>query len=62
MPETPTTCNRNEALLTQNSAAFRGDYADQVRKLSCSTHEIQTLMTIPKEWNIELQLFIKIPA
>ena len=52
----------NEALVTQNSAAFHEDYADQVWKLSCGTHEIQTLMTNQKELNIKLQLFIKIPA
>lgn len=60
MPDIPTTSNMNEALAMQNSAAFRGDYADQVWKLSCGTHKIQTLITNQKE--LKLQLFIKIPA
>lgn len=57
----PTISNMNEALVTQNSADFHGDYADQVRKLSCGTHEIQSL-TDQRELNIELQLVIKIPT
>lgn len=51
----------NEALVTQNSVDFHGDYADKVWKLSCGTHEIQSL-TNQRESNTELQLVIKIPA
>lgn len=57
----PMISDMNEALVTQNSADFHGDYADKVWKLSCGTHEIQSL-TNQRESNIELQLVIKIPA